>query len=696
MSNALFELYLKDVFKLARTIVIKSEASAEQLNTRIKLINQPVDEADPSTWKYYLNLAGEYHQVDTPMTVKSLDTLEDIAFTKENLLVHRATKKAYAYGTSYYRALVDQYPKQQQLILGILNPVEIKTAIAAADHQILWYDRTLVEAQETNLITQLQLYIDAWWRKNDSPAYGLYHDLYTAQLYAAFYSQLGTAILGIRLENCHTQYAHSFHIWSYLAGKGNLDDFKEYLNTEQTLWLYRNIEWLTANVGKAKTQAELVEHLMTARGFPIVSYEMLQNTEGMPASLVPEIDLLANPLNFLDQQPRTRTTKTVEEMIEKEIPQAVENVDYTAEAIVNTNNLMRYATVTRVPTKVLESQVVDRSESHHVKLADVLLNHWLYLSNIRRYSAIVTVSNPQTGEAFNISVKDAFVLWLWLFNHAAGYDFLYIPTVVAKRVRKVTMPTLTQLRALVRPKYCPEWLLKLFYDQQPAYGLTVSTAAFNELGRELYNADLEQYSLYTRQENMHSRGDAELAAQAFWQDQTCVLAPEGTTYAQWFKERGLTVEDMNRLDSLTLANDLLDKATGQDLSKQYTLKEIQKAMLSLFERLSSYTIQLIQTISDSPLIPVGFQPIRVGDADSRDRDRDLVIHPGVEVIGDHSKERDLLTAAMVGATTLQGFTSLERDVVKVEPYIDVSTNGPGRDRQRIRLSNLRWSVTNES
>lgn len=692
MSKALYELYIKDVMKLSKTLVIKSSASAEILNARIRIIGHPVDDSRPSTWKYYLNLAGEYHNLDEPMSVKSLDTLVDIDFTKENLMVHRATAKAYAYGTPYYRSLVDRFPKQEQLILGILNPVPVDVAIKAPDHAILWYDKTLVESNEANLIPELQLFIDAWWRKWNSPAYDLYHDLYVAGLYSAFFSALPGAILGIRLQNCNSQYAHSFHIWSYLAGKGKLDDFREYLTREQTLWLYRNIDWLTTHVGKTDTMEELIEHLLTARGFPVVGYDLLQNTSNMPKDLRPEIDLLSIPLNFLDQQPRTRQTRTVEQIVEKEIPLARENEIYTAQEISDVNDKMKNTLYTRVPTKVLESQVVDRSESKHVKLLDVLINHWLYLSHNRRYNAIITVSNPQTGEAFNISVREAFVLWIWLYNHAQGLAMTYVPSVRAKRVRRPELPSFDSLRKLVPRKYVDDALIKAFYEHQPPYGMVVSTAGFNELGRELYAADLYQYELYTKQEHMRSRVNAELVSLAFWCDSECKLVDTPTTYGQWFKERGLLVEDLGKFDALTLWSEILDKATGQDLSKQFTLKEIQAAMLSLFGRLSSYSIQTIQTISDSPLIPVGFPTIRPGDDNSVDLDHDKVQIPITRVTKDRTQELDRLSADAIGVTVIVDVKSQERDVVELKPFVDIKAKGPGRDRMRLRLPNLRWTV----
>ena len=82
---------------------------------------------------------------------------------------------------------------------------------------------------------------------------------------AGLVSRLVNVVLGIRLNNCHTRFAHSYHIWTYLNGFGELRQYKGLLNTAQALWLYRNIRYITNNAGKSSTFDKLVENLLTKR-----------------------------------------------------------------------------------------------------------------------------------------------------------------------------------------------------------------------------------------------------------------------------------------------------------------------------------------------------------------------------------------------------------------------------------------------
>lgn len=78
-------------------MVIKSEYAAEKINEYLTYTGHADNflPHDARTWKYYLNICGEYHSTDAPIKITSLDTLEEIVFNKQNLSVHKATAQAY-------------------------------------------------------------------------------------------------------------------------------------------------------------------------------------------------------------------------------------------------------------------------------------------------------------------------------------------------------------------------------------------------------------------------------------------------------------------------------------------------------------------------------------------------------------------------------------------------------------------------
>lgn len=638
MSSKLYALYMKDVIALARTIVIKSEETAIAINTHLREQGYVVNDLYPETWKYYLNLSGEYGLMDVPMTVTSFDTLEEVPFTKATLREHKATAKAYVYGTPYYQALLDRYPDQELLITGILHPIDVQTAIAAPNHQILWYDKSLVEEQETNLIDELQTWIEAYFRRWYNGAYSIYHELYNAASLMVVYGHLPETILGIRLRNCHTNRAHSFHIWTYLAGHGNLDVYRDYLSLKQALWLYRNIRYVNNNAGKQHVLEDLIEIMLTDRGIPAVSYELIHDTSNMPAQLTPDVKMIPTPLNFKDQQGQSLQYKSVAQIVELENSLARQNEEYGPEEVESATYKMRHSMHSRLPTKVIEANAIDRSGSEVFTFADVILHHWAYLSNQGLYRTILSLTNPVTGAIFTMSVKDAFILYLYGLMQTFGFTLDIVPSFQARHVRKLRVPTFATLRALVSPKYVTDAMINKTYEGLPPLGLTVSTEGFYELCVALHKNMLDHYWSYATLHHLHARADYEQVVEHHNQHIELNLGDD-QLYTEWFVSKGLDFSSLQRGDWEILTKEVFNKATGSDLSKRYTLRDIQGAALRLMTQLCSYTVQFISTTSSEVTIPVGTPPMRIGDVLTEGNSHRYVRIPDMRVLDVSDKHR---------------------------------------------------------
>ena len=64
MSSTLYQIYQGKVFRLAATTIVKHGEVAVQMNQFIAARGYVVDIDRPASWKYYLNLAGFYHESD--------------------------------------------------------------------------------------------------------------------------------------------------------------------------------------------------------------------------------------------------------------------------------------------------------------------------------------------------------------------------------------------------------------------------------------------------------------------------------------------------------------------------------------------------------------------------------------------------------------------------------------------------------
>jgi hypothetical protein len=436
--NNYYQIYINSVLELAQTIVIKSIDSVTALNQYItdtygKLA---INLSDPSTWKYYLNISGEYHPTDKEMFVVSLDTLELIKFTKANLLIHKATARTYRFGTRLYSELLTKYPDQEMLIKGILYPVDIQKAIAAKDGAILTYPKHLVEANEYSLIGNLQKWINIYKLRWTNNQYSISDELYSTTSLGIMYLNLIPAILTFRLDACKTNEAHSFHVKQYLASHGLFDTYLDKLTNKQLMFFYRNIAYIERNIGQRYIFEWLIEHIMTERSLPIAEYTMRHDLENQLENIYPELRFRRKAINPV---PSASTIETIslEEMLVKQDRLARDNIKYKDAVMPVIKEQLENSLSNAVMTKVLESSIVDYGNSSSHSLTDTLLNQWLDLSSKNVYNTNVEVTNPKNGEKIPLSAKDAYTFIWYAFCKSINVDIQEVPKLLAKRVQNI-------------------------------------------------------------------------------------------------------------------------------------------------------------------------------------------------------------------------------------------------------------------
>jgi len=643
-----YELYIANTIALAKSMIVKHADVADAINAALALQYQgtgnpiyAVNTADPASWKYYLNLAGIYHASDTLMQVTSQDTLQTIDFTVENLAVNTATAAAYAPGSRYYTALVAQYPTQELLIRGILHPTPIGTSLPAEDGTILWYDPALVESNEMNLMLDIQQWITTFLRRWYIPAFCNADDLYLASVLGVMFSTLPSIILGFRLKYLHTYQAHSFHITQFLASHGKLDAYVASLTKPQMLWLYRNIRYLQRNAGQQRTFQTLIDNLLTARNLPLSGWNMRQDISQLQTDLVPQIIFEREALNFVSSDDGVET-RNVQQMLAYELNSAPANEDST-ERQAEVTETMTWGQFDALPTKVLESSVLDTTDASPYRLSDCLLNHWLYYAALGMYRAVVTVPDPKTGDTFTFTMGDAFVVYMYAYGLAYGLldGTETIPTVWAGKVLKKPLPTVTEIANLVDMSVLDSADLQAVFTNVPSIPTQfLSISAFNTTVRAIHKFELYQHDLFSTQGHLWKRAYLETATLYCFRDYEVNLAP-GSTFTQWFQTRGLDLSGLTTEQYATLANDILTSATGADLYVAESLSDIQQAMLNIMRQLSSYSVQYLRQINDSPLIVLERPSIRTGNVGSAAASEDKVTIPLVDILDYSGSGTDL-------------------------------------------------------
>ena len=623
MSSNNYQIYINQTLQLAETIVIKSSYTAEALNVWVQWKQQaagdftPLD-PEPTTWKYYRNLAGEYHSTDRVMTVVSMDTLDEILFTKENLQIHRATARAYQYGTRQYTELVAKYPDQEQLILGILYPTDIQRAVLAKDGEILSHPPGLVEDNEYTLINRLQKWVDHYKQRWYIPGFQYTDELYAATMLGQMYLLLVQAILVERLAACNTNEAHSFHIRQYLGSHGYLDTYMDTLTKKQALYFYRNIAYIERHAGKNRTFETLTEHIMTERSIPLAEYTMKHDVREQHETLYPEVVFRKRQLNMGIVLPENNGI-TVEAMLSKEQPLALANRLEPEETARQIRTTMENSPSNVVATKALESSMVDETNSSPWILSETLFNHWLYLSSQDLYVAYVSVTNPQTGEQLPLTAKEAFILAMYAFGQSIQLPFDTIPLAYASRVQRLpsidepNAPSVDDIHSIVDHRLVPRKVAELALSMQPKIREILSIDAFYNLGVEIDHAVQMQRRLIASQEHHEARGMVQAMVTRIYSDHILRLVPEGTRYETWLSERNIDVSAFTRKDFEILYEEIVDQATGASLHRTQSIKDLQRAMVNMFTQLSSYGIQVIREINDGTIRKTDWPGVRLGD-----------------------------------------------------------------------------------
>lgn len=670
MSRSVYEIYISKIFEMAKTIVVKHEETALAMNSYSQnVLGYTVNPNDRWTWRYYKNIAGEYHEQDHAelaslnsngvpfMTIRvaSDDGPVEVNFTKELLHGINADSSLvneFTYNSRAYKDLLERYPDYESLILGILNPVDIDTAILAPNHSVLYCgdyfaepynddfkqliyripeerkarDGYYIESHETNLISEIQLYIKNTIFRWNVSEYQLSDNLYWATVISNIYAYLPMIIINIRVDNCLTPRAHTYHITEFLESNGKLGRHVANLPLEQALYLYRNVIYHTKNYGKQETFDNLVDNLLTPINVPIANYKAVHNTVEMPEKIYPNPQMLRSPIN-LNAVGTGIERRPVRYVMEKEIPLARDNGMYLDERTEEIETTIKSSAHNELKSKVLESSMIDYSDTEKFKLIDVLVNMWIWSTCRGLYTGSINVTHPYTGERIQLNPLNALLLFYYLASISVSNGKLptdipvlyprWIPITKElpdEELKYGKFPTITSLKAIVNRNYVKDKDLDVFFkDPNRAYRFT-STKSFYSEGSKIHAELIRKQRLLYATEDLHARWQLEGVMRSFyWMDVESVPNTKNETYATWLVRQGISFEGMEHDDYLNLALDIVNKATGMDTAQKKSIADMQQSLLDIMKHFSSYTVQYLKGITFGSPINTDGKLLRLSD-----------------------------------------------------------------------------------
>lgn len=658
MSRTHYQIYQEQTFVLAKTLIVKHEEIASSMNDELYNRGYIVD-SNPYHWRYYLNLSGEYHEADQDELYETYGTEYimvklpsdngpiEVPLTKELLHGDNADKammNEYQIGSKFYIELVSRYPNFETLIIGILNPIEREVALTAYNGEILfvagrykkiqgerrWFDtiwysvnEVLIEPQEDNLIFQLQIYINNFLKHWNNPDYVKGNDLYAVTMLGILYCNIPIAILNIRLGNCRTVKAHTFHIRQYLESHGQIGRYVDFLPIASSLWLYRNATYLEANSGKQLTFDSIMGNLLTPNEIPMSAYSIRHELSNMnDDKLLPTGMLYKEILNF-EVVGASDDDRTVRDILNDQIDLARDNhldLDDKTDRIQETIN---WGGDDRLNTKVLESEMLELGEPYPFTLDQFLFNLWGYTALRGYYTGTAYATNPLTGDRISFNAKNAYIAAMYCLNKAiAGVELDRIPSPTLYHIPKTNLPDNLPNNPVFKLKpTIDESMMWCVADKTrrlkvlevtgtfiPSFYAQDSETFFNNV-QDVYYERIRKYNTYCDVENVEERGDLELVAKRLYWTGFKQAVPD-MSYDNWFRTVGFDPDEFNNDDLLNIGLELVASATGTATADTINRRWLQKSLLAIMRHFISYTVHVIEKFADGEVTYLEGQTLR--------------------------------------------------------------------------------------
>lgn len=421
-------LLQQQIYNFLRTVTIKYEPIAEYINSTLIERGYAVNEQDPTTWKYYLNMQGLYHVSDELMYITSLDTREQILFSPEIFTTHPRTRSVYVPGGLYYNRLCETYPDQVDLIKSILFPVtDVEKAIDADNLVLLGYGSGYLEDYEENpLVDEIERFLEIlkerWYFDflDDEP-------YFYVTFWGSLWTYLAMLLMSARESYVNTPYVHSWHIWNKLKTKG-LDDYSDVLDRAKSMMLYQNINYFKANAGKHSNLIILANRLLSDFGVSIYGRKVVQETETGAAryQLTPQLKAVRIPTdNYLVA---TEISSASVATIQSEAFSKGLSVDNSPEALEVKERKLGDTKLNNFMTKFLEIRPITKSKVYSDTLNMFLLETLTTSILNDYYSEPILVTDQATDVTLYLRPRELLALYHYATLKSLGITAVNIPT----------------------------------------------------------------------------------------------------------------------------------------------------------------------------------------------------------------------------------------------------------------------------
>lgn len=640
--------YIKDNIALANSLVIKVNDVARAMNLGVAKTYGIEIPASKYEWKYYLNLAGKKHFSNNDVQITLIETNEKVSYTKEILYQYSYTRLELMKNDKFYKELLSNYPDDILYINGCLYPVDEDTAIAAENGTVLNYNKNFVEENEYSLIKELEEYIKGYFARWHIIEYTITDELYLPGLLATLYASLPNKLQNLRLAKINTAEVHSFHLEMFF--KSNLDLWEELtvVKKETLYWLYKNLKYLTKNVGKEKTFNIIIDKIFKENNVgvgefvirkPIVNDDDIQQgdvgksvyqdaiviTETRPLNSVYDLD----SSNVNDIKSLADLEMTTDTEITGRLP--LELVEHQTR---KTEEALKYLNFDNQQTKVLDLNTKKLFEKNGMDVANLIIDIWgkavsedVYdtlidftdenitsQDNDGDYKTLIDYVEPNSGETFSVSPKVGFLMLIKLLLRASGNEDIPIT--------KITFTTLLNsdktLFNSLRDNLWDDVYSKTIFDYIEAnlpqdLGIIKSPEEMKSYIQDyinyyemiwLFDSNAENFAVSENIKMLMNR--ATTYADFYLTDD-----PNGKHIDEILSEHDTTYDIPYNFDIMLSISSIMEAFTGMKIDKTEQVKSNLKNFIKILNKLTSYTLHNVTGADDNKSINLKYNNLSI-------------------------------------------------------------------------------------
>ena len=462
-----YTVYRKEVINFLQTVSIKFDLFAEQAqrNAESNAKTIHMSDLDGRNNPYYLNLAGQYSELDDPIYIIPVEEpylldddgkqiLDDnglpienkVLLSREILDKYPKTANIYKIPNIEYENLLLKHKGKEGLIKSIIYPAkDLDTVLSARNLTVLAYDSSLLEEDEKDSLILAMInfldYVYNRWYVHDFK----YEPAYAITFMGMIWNLLPSVLLTQRIRNLRTAQVHSMHIWEYLDSKG-LGEYKSILTRKQSVFLYRNIDYLLHNKGKKTNLVILAENLLQELYLSLVGKSVLQETASNSTIGNTYHDTCVSFPEFVSDK---ITSELSLEVLNEEQKQSMNEILYRMYTEGSYPNYQEFksedspsvmeekfglSTLNYLPTRLLEfeKEVINTKYIRYLTefLVDSLMYHWANGTLIYK----IKFFDNNTQMTLNLSIGDMIALLYFAHHRAHGYEPVYLPVRYTSRI----------------------------------------------------------------------------------------------------------------------------------------------------------------------------------------------------------------------------------------------------------------------